>query len=269
MPGAEPKEIYEQLVEWKRKRDELNSQVRQSIDELKLLKEERERVNAEVASLKDKRNAKSEEAKELLEEAKRLRESLKGIEPPKGSSETISKLIEKLDFTYQTKPMPFEQEKQLVKKIAELRGVLRTRFFFENMSSKFADTSGKTEALFQESHKFHDAVMDKSKESEKLHGLVLAKAKEVSDLRRRADSAHAQVVQLSCDLSDARSEVAQTQKTEDTNKLIEQEKSLHEKAKKLKQEMTGKKTFNLRDLQVLGAAGEDFDFGEGEKENKD
>jgi uncharacterized coiled-coil DUF342 family protein len=253
--------LYETLLSEKDKRDSANLAVKQAVDDLKMLKEERDRINKEVAQAKERRNSARTEGKRLLDEAKKLREMLKGVDLPRGSSEALGKLIERLDFTYQTKPMPFDQERQLVKKIEELRIVLRTKRVFERKNENLSSLSGDVNSLFTESRKLHEELLTKAGESERVHKLVIEKAREIDALRKKSDAAHLNVLRLSAELGEARAEERQEKARERATEVLEREKHLHEKARELKKQLTGKKTFNLRDLQVIGAAGEDFDFG--------
>ncbi len=257
--------LYEDLLSEKDKRDAANHAVRQAIDDLKLLKEERDRVNAGVAEVKAKRNAARAEGKRLLEDAKKLRDLLKGVTVPRGSSEALAKLFEHLDFTYQTKPMPFAQERQLVKKLEELRVIVRTKRAFEKKNESLSNLSGSVDSLFRESRALHEDLLKRAEDSERVHNLVIGKAREIDALRRKADEAHAKVVAISAALGDARVDENEARARARAEEVLARETALREKAKEIKTKISGKKSFNLRDLQVLGAAGEEMSFEDGKE----
>jgi uncharacterized coiled-coil DUF342 family protein len=268
-PEADPRALFNLLVTEKRKRDDLNSRVREAIADLRLLKEERDKVNAEVAEMKEARNSSRQQGRELLKQAKQLRDALKGFEVPKGRSDSLGKLIEELDFKYQTKPMPFDDEKKLVKKIEELRKLFRAKRFVEKKRENIKGISHNVEDLFSTSDELHQSILDKARKSEELHKAFIEKIHEIDGLRAKSNEAHALVIKYSRELGDARSEAEEERSQRRAEEMIEREKLLKARAEKVKATLTGKKSFNLRDLQVLGAAGEDFSFEKAGKDEED
>ncbi|MFH0961076.1 MAG: hypothetical protein V1820_00140 [archaeon] len=263
---SDPRELYNLLITEKYKRDEANSKVREAISTLKLLRDERDGMNKEIAGLKEQRNSSRARGREMIKQAKVLREMLKGFEAPKGSSTSLGKLIEELDFKYQTNPVPFEEEKRLVKKIEELKKLWKARKFVEKKRANISSISTEVDTFFSESDELHKQVVEKAEKSEGIHKLFIEKIHEIDKLRAKSNEAHQLVVKYAQALGDAREIASEERIQRRAEELLEQEKFLKERAEQVWEKIeskisaqSGKKSFNFRDLQVLSAvSGEDF-----------
>lgn len=101
----------------------IHQKIKQNIEEVKKLKEERDALTDEVKKLKEARNRLNEEAKEKGQELKGIEEKKHkaGKDLERGNPEEIISEIEKLESKVETEVMPFTQEQQIRKKIKDLK----------------------------------------------------------------------------------------------------------------------------------------------------
>lgn len=260
-------------------RDSANAQVKALAEEIRKLKDLRDEANKKVAELKKLRDAKHEETKRAVAELKKLQppetETGGKAVPRLGRSARLKALLDRMEFDYQTKPMPFAEEKKFVKAIEELRKSMKAASAAE---MKFGALAALEKAMMRtrrESDELHIQVVIQAKVSQDAHEKIIKKQAEIDRLRIVADGKHNKFLELKTtalvlsgkenDERRARAEVFQKRRSEDRQRFrseIEKvaaqvEKKVEEVAKDDKKK---RKKFDMRDLQLLSETGKKVPF---------
>jgi len=174
-------EVWDAEDKCRSERDSANAQVKALAEEVRKLKDLRDEANKKVAEFKRQRDAKHEETKKAITELKKfqLQQGISDEAPTRGgrrqqrpaSSERLKSLLDKMEFDYQTKPMPFAEEKKFVKAIEELRKSMKAA----------SNAEMKLGALLA----LQKAMMRTRRESDEIHRQVVAQAKVSQDAHEK------------------------------------------------------------------------------------
>ncbi len=262
-------------------RDSANAEVKALAEEVRKLKSMRDEANKKVAELKKLRDAKHDETKKAITELKKfqLQQGI-GDEAPKGrrpatSSARLKALLDRMEFDYQTKPMPFQEEKKFVKAIEELRKSMKAASVAE---MKFGALAALEKAMMRtrrESDDIHRQVVAEAKVSQDAHEKIIKKQAEIDRLRIVADGKHNKFLELKTtalvlsgkenEERRARAEVFQKRQVEAKQRFrSEIEKAAEAVEKKVEQvtkdDKKKRKKFDMRDLQLLSETGKKIPF---------
>lgn len=164
--------LNEQTKEWVRKRDDLNAQAREHIDQANVHKAKRNQLNQEVRDIKVQRdlwNRRVNETAEVLARKKRDKEPRKG--PP---IRLLKKKLKDLEFQQQTSSLSPSKEKDLIDQMralnAEIQALEKELEGDEEIKALIAEANeardkaeyfhAKVEELAVQSQKEHDSMME-------------------------------------------------------------------------------------------------------------
>jgi len=109
---------------WFKKKEEISTEIRNIIKNIREDKEKRNSLTKKVKEEKEKRGKLNKEAKDRISELKELTEEKKKISRKfdiKDDPSKIKEQIEKLEFKIETEGISFEKEKQLMAVIKDLK----------------------------------------------------------------------------------------------------------------------------------------------------
>lgn len=280
-------EVWDAEDKCRSERDSANAQVKALAEEIRKLKDLRDEANKKVAEFKRQRDAKHEETKNAITELKKfqLQQGMVDEAPTRGgggrrqrpatSSARLKALLDRMEFDYQTKPMPFHEEKKFVKEIEALRKSMKAASAAE---MKFGALAALEKAMMRtrrESDELHMQVVIQAKASQDAHEKIIKKQAEIDKLRLAADGKHEKFLELKTtalvlhgkvnDERRARAEVFQKRQVEAKQRFrSEIEKVAAEVEKKVVKESTDekkkRKKFDMRDLQLLSETGKKIPF---------
>lgn len=172
-------------------RDLLNAEVKQTADEVKVLRSKRDSLNTRVKELKQKRDelriaaAKKRQAlSQLLEQAQQASQKLQG------NMSDLSKQITRLEWQIQTNPLAPKIERSIIGRIAELETHLAKHKELKNVKDRLLRLRVEVGALRIQAQSTHEELTRLAEESERIHNEMQQKLKVLGEKRKEADAKH-------------------------------------------------------------------------------
>jgi len=181
-------ELDREKESWFKKKDDCSKRIRESIQRIKENKSKRDSLTSEVRELKPKRDSINKEIASKLKEFDGLKKEKTALAKSLGIKETPSRIksqIEKLEFRIETDTVSFEREKELMKKIKELRKDYDKASIIEESNKKIRDASDSASRMRREANDIHKFIQEKAKQSQALHDEILKISAEID--RMKAD----------------------------------------------------------------------------------
>jgi uncharacterized coiled-coil DUF342 family protein len=188
---------YNEALDWKAKRDELNKSIGQFVARLKEEREQRKRANEKVAELKvfkQEFNNELEEKKTLigeLEEKKRA--SLTSI---KYDPEYVRQRIKKLEWFVQTNVLSLNRENEVVKEISALEKRLQGSKVVDEIETQLAQVSDQARSIGNKTKEYRNQMLEHVRTSQNHHAAIIELGKKVGDIKKEADCAHKKYLEL-------------------------------------------------------------------------
>lgn len=177
---------------WFKKKQEFSSKIKGSIQKIKDNRAKRDVLTLEVKNLKPKRDGinreidlKFKELENLKKEKSSLTKSLNIKDPPS----RIKQQIEKLEFKIETETVSFEKEKELMKKIKELRKGYDKASILEESNKKISEALDIIRRMKKEANETHKSMQEKAKQSQILHEEILKISSEIDKLKIEEEEA--------------------------------------------------------------------------------
>lgn len=177
---------------WFRKKNELSSKIKELIVKIKDDKSKRDSLTNEVKELKPKRDGINKEASaklsgldKLKKESAELAKSLDIKESPS----RIKQAMEKLEFKIETDTVSFEKEKDLMKKIKELKKIYDKASIVSESNAKITELSGAARKIRKESNDIHQLIQEKAKQSQVMHEEILKISADIDKMKGEEEDA--------------------------------------------------------------------------------
>lgn len=264
----------EQKEVWFAKKTSLQETVSRLLQESKEQKHQRNVLTTEVKQFKEERKKVHEIIKAkilLLQEQKKNKQELMKKYPFKEDPFTVSSRIAALETKIETEPMSFDREKEIMKKIKDLKRRFAEVKDVTEVSTRIHGVANELKELRKSADAVHQKIQEKAMESQKYHEAYLQSAEKIKDSRTQEEEAYQNFVTLKQQCSEVNHQLkakldevkvlqdkvsehklhAREEKEEQTKKRIEdKEKVVQEKIKK-RQKLT------TEDLLVFQKAEED------------
>ncbi len=173
---------------WFKRKEELKKSIADSISEAKKLREEKDKINAQVKSLKEKRNEQNSITLEKINKFKELKGKV-NFKDKKKSADEIKNEIERAEKKIETEALKFSEEKKLMKIIAKLK----QEYEKAKSESVVLDSASKTGREIEESKKtaeeFHKNVQELAEQSKLKHDSYLEISKKIKDVNADQEAA--------------------------------------------------------------------------------
>jgi len=178
--------------EWAEKRDELNEQIKTLRAEILELKGERDKLNEKVKELKQQREETKTEIREKIEELRKLNQEVKAFskKKPSRSFQTLQKEVEGIEWKIQTTPLSLQEEKELVERVKQLETQLNILRKLDQLNQKILELRAELKALETNSKLYHEKLIEAAQESQEIHKRMLEKIGEAKKLKIEADNLH-------------------------------------------------------------------------------
>jgi uncharacterized coiled-coil DUF342 family protein len=178
--------------EWAGKRDKSNEQSGNFRTEIKGLRSTRDSLNEEVKDLKLQRGAFKERIRQKIEEIKKLKQERRQLtsQKPSRSHESLQKEVEGIDWKIQTTSPNMQEEKELVDKVRQLETKLNVHRKLESLSQKIRALQAEIADLEMRSKLCHEKLTKTACESQDLHHVMLRRIEELKELETKADNQH-------------------------------------------------------------------------------
>lgn len=260
---------------WFKKREEFSKKIREGIQKIKDSREKRDALTKEIKELKPERNSlnntiaiKSKELESLKKEKIGLANSLGIKEPPS----KIKQNIEKLEFKIETSVMPFDKERELMKRIKELKklhdAASAVNDFNERIKAadyeikKMRRSANETHRLIQEKagqgQALHQEILDISAEVDKIKVEEESAFKKFSDLKAKFNEANAQLKGKLKAMDEIRNSLDIINSERKERKRMRQESFLRSKEDEVNEKIKRGEKLTTEDLLVFQEVGDDY-----------
>ena len=185
-------ELDKEKESWFKKKDDLSKKIKDSIQKIKDNKNRRDALTQEVKELKPKRDSvnkelalKSPELEKLKKERSELAKSIDVKESPS----RIKQQMEKLEFKIETDTVSFEKEKELMKKIKELRKDYDKVSILEESNKKIREVLYNARGIKKSANDAHNLIQEKARQSQILHEEILKISAEIDKMKVEEEDA--------------------------------------------------------------------------------
>ncbi len=243
-------QINDQKEDWFRKKEDAGKKIRELIAKVKDAKTKRNELTNTVKVDKDKRQKLHDVIVTKVEEIKKLN-SEKDATIKKGkplaSVHALTEQIEKLQRKIETEVMSFDKEKELMKKIKELK---KQKLESAALNGTFDDSrklSKEIDKMKKEANIVHKTIQDNAKNSQTQHETILETSKQIDVLKVEEEEAYKKFFEFKQQFTDANNKLKE--KLIDLNELYQKlGKEKEEKKEERKQQR--RKTLRQKEHEV-------------------
>ncbi|MCK5699143.1 MAG: hypothetical protein KAH93_04790 [Candidatus Aenigmarchaeota archaeon] len=276
--------MNDSITSLKEKRDELNSQVKQLLLEVKSQRDKLNSINEKINDVTEKRDAKNNLVKELIKKRKTITEKIKESRATqKQNAEESAKYghipkdpaklkaeIKKLDWDIQTRQHTVKQDEQMQTRLEQMENSLALVKSSEKINKKLSKTHAKISDLEEELELIQQLIVDNNhagkKEHEELTVLynqikgirtdAAPKFRQIKELKKEADDTHHEYIgQLNKQKKQKQAKIESEKKHEEQNKT-QKEEELKKKAKDLYTQFIKGKKLTGEELIIIRKYGQ-------------
>ena len=192
------------------KRNNLNEEMRNLRAEIQELRSERDQANEKVKELKQQRNTTTATIREKIEEIKKLGEERHDFSKkiPSRSHRALEEEVKSIDWKIQTSSLTLQEEKNLVGKVKALETQLDFHRKVEQLQMRIDALHAEVNNLQTERERCHEALTAHSQKSQEIHAKMLTKIEESKKNKMEADGAHKRFVEAREKTKPLREEIA-------------------------------------------------------------
>ena len=160
------KELNEQKEKFFEEKDKVSKEIRSNISHLKGAKDVRDKLTGTVQTSKKSRDELNQDIKKKIDELKVLeaqKEEIVKKHNIQGNPVYIKKMIEELEFKYETSVMSFENEKKVMAQIKALKKQYEESSKVSSVWKQINQLSREIEGLKKEANQFHKQMQEDRK----------------------------------------------------------------------------------------------------------
>jgi len=183
--------------EWAKKRDKLNERFRNLREETSKLRAERDAANEVVRNLKTNRSELKARIHGKIDELNKVKQEAKTLvekKPPR-SHQVLQKEFETLEWGIQTTPLTVQEEKEIIEQVREIEIQLIIYRKLARADQRILELRTELKALDAEGKECHGRLSETAKRSQELHEKMLLKIEESKKTKTEADSLHRVFIQ--------------------------------------------------------------------------
>ena len=252
---------------WFRKKQEASVNIREAIKKIKASKAKRDSLTREVKELKPKRDLINKEIVSKSSELEKLRKEKSKLNSP-GIGNSPSKIkhqMERLEFRIETETPSFEQEKELMKKIKELKKLYDASSDALDVNKKWRESSDVMIRMRKEANGLHKTIQEKASQSQLLHEEIIKISGEIdrmnvneqdafgkfSDFKQRFNKINAQLKEKLNQMNDVQSQLDKIHYNKREKRKHEQELFLKSKEDAVNEKIKRGEKLTTEDLLVF------------------
>lgn len=222
--------------EWAEKRDKVNEQVKNLRAETLGLKNERDKLNEEVKELKRQRDEAKTEFHAKIEEMRKLDQEIKALiqKKPSRTFQALQTEFDRIEWKIQTTTLSLKEEKELVKQVKPLETQLNIYKKLNQQNQKLAELKAELTALKTKSKLFHEQLTETAVRSQQIHKRMMEEIDNSKKLKEEADSLHRLFLQTREKVRPIHKEIIEI--SDRIRKLREEAQKEEEKEKKKSEE---------------------------------
>jgi len=170
---------------WFRKKENFSVNIRKKINRIKENKSKRDSLTKKVRELKDKRHNLNEESRKKISELIILKNEVKSLTKKSKVKDPhrIKGDIDILEVKLETEAMPFENEKQLSKKLKQLKKSMSEASAIIHYIDRIKNLNSSIGELRKTNNETHNQIQKLARESQNIHEGILENSKEIDDLK--------------------------------------------------------------------------------------
>ena len=209
-------DLNKQTKEWVAKRDALNAQVRELVEEAGKHRTQRDELNQKVRESKVLRDEANQKVSQLTEEYRALKSDMPAQDKNQPSVKQLKKEFSDLENRQQTQVLKKGEEEAIVKRLKELDAQINEIEKNQEQSGDLREKSSALRAAKEEAEKCHKLVSEYAEKAQAEHDEMIKLYEQADSLRKQADEAQAKFIEC------------KKAADEEHKKHIEQIKSFHE-----------------------------------------
>ena len=209
-------DLNKQTKEWVAKRDALNAQVRELVEEAGKHRTERDSLNQKVRESKVLRDEANQKVSQLTEEYRALKSDMPAPDKNQPSVKQLKKEFSDLENKQQTQVLKKGEEEAIVKRLKELDAQINEIEKNQEQSGDLREKSSALRAAKEEAERCHKLVSEYAEKAQAEHDEMIKLYEQADSLRKQADEAQARFIEC------------KKAADEEHKKHIEQIKSFHE-----------------------------------------
>ena len=209
-------DLNKQTKEWVAKRDALNAQVRELVEEAGKHRTQRDELNQKVRESKVLRDEANQKVSQLTEEYRALKSDMPAPDKNQPSVKQLKKEFSDLENKQQTQVLKKGEEEAIVKRLKELDAQINEIEKNQEQSGDLREKSSALRAAKEEAEKCHKLVSEYAEKAQAEHDEMIKLYEQADSLRKQADEAQAKFIEC------------KKAADEEHKKHIEQIKSFHE-----------------------------------------
>lgn len=268
--------INDQKESWFRDKGNLSSTIRKNIVQIKENKKKRDSLTKDVKDLKEKRNKLNEETRKKISELIKLKSELNNL-TKKSKIKDPQKIkgdIDQLEVKLETEAMPFEKEKELSKRLKQLKKLLGDASVIVNSFDKIKklnseinvcrkntdETHNKIQKIAQASQELHEGVIKNSKETDKIEFTEEDEFKNFLDFKKKFNTINNGLKEKLIQMNTVRNKINKFKLEEEEKRRLKESMLIKAKEHEIEEKIKTGKKLTTEDFLV---------FQEAIKNNKD
>ena len=181
-------ELNDKTKEWVEKRDSLNAQVRDIVDQAAKHRETRDELNVKVREAKEQRDQWNKAVNEQLEKVSKIRKD----NMPKNNGPSVQRLkkeLKALEFKQMTSVLSKGKEQELIDQMAKLQAEITEREKVYDQNDDVKGAMGELNGAKEKAEFYHHKVAEYAESAQAEHDAMIALYEKADALRKEADAA--------------------------------------------------------------------------------
>lgn len=197
-------DVNSKKEEWFKKKEDLKKEINKLIKEAKDKKNKKTISGNEISKLKKERDFYNKKVKECIEKLRELRKE-KGSMSSKlklgKNPESVKNQMEKLETSIETDALSYSKEKQVMKKINDLKKIYLESGKIIKINKEIKDLIDNLEDSKNKANEFHDKLIKSSNETKKGFNEFIELSKKINNLKSEQEKAFKEFVKYKKEFS--------------------------------------------------------------------
>ncbi len=204
--------LHAERQKWRSEKQALTKKKQELITSLKRYKDQRKSLNSEISKLKQDKEQVLARLAKLCEEKKSLVLELKKQSKLLGLKKDLNSIereITDLEFMIETSAMSYEREKKILKRIKELKNILKKSACLKSINDKINTLNESIKNLSQELESFNSKIRELVTRKHDLRENIISINQALDDLTKQEVLANAKVLGLNKQISEYNEQIKQ------------------------------------------------------------
>jgi uncharacterized coiled-coil DUF342 family protein len=250
------------------KKNKVSGQIKEQVDDVKGSKSERDRLTKLVKESKKRRGDLNTEMRNKIEEIKKLNAQKKEIMQKhniQGDPSRLKKEIEELDYTLETEVLSPTEEKKLTKLIKGKKKVFNEAKDLSTIFDRVHELSKEIDKLKYKCDETHRKIQTRASTSQEKHQSIVETSKDIDELRKKEKEEFQKALAIKRDfnqvneelkvklklLADLRMRVGSVKKAKAKKRQTQEKRELSERKKAAEEKFATKKKLTTEDLIAM------------------